>query len=374
MNSLITMNIFGVILLFIFGCDKTPKGADDNPASLKVYKDSVFTNYFKRTHGWVAGDGAISFSLNNGKSLWLYGDSYIDNYNLVTNTVPCLFQVRNAAVSMGISNPADQQTHLGSGSPKSTFQVGTDNKFWFWPGMGFAKGDTAYIFQNRLRNTGAGGAWAFESVDELHIAKMKISTMQVVGYSNLGTRNKISFNNGILKDGNYQYIYGIKNNGFGNDLMVARVPENNFYAPWEYYNGRSWNTDMTKASKIHAEFTSSFYVFKLKHKYVLLTTEFSVGCDQGKEIYSYTSDKPYGPFTNKKMIWTVDDTLNGHYPFFYIATAHPEYDNGKDEMLITYCINGYGDCVQTCNNNRMDPNVYRPRVIRVPYKIIDPAL
>lgn len=374
MNTLIRMNIFAFILLFLFGCDKTHKVGDVNPPGLKVYKDSVFTNYFKRTSGWVAGDGALSFPLNNGKSLWLYGDSHIDNYDLNTNTVPCLFQVRNAAVSMGISDASDQQTHLGTGSPKSTFQVGTDNTYWFWPGMGYANGDTAFIFQNRLRNNGAGGAWAFEGIDELYVAKMKISTMQVVGYSNLGARNKISFNNGIVKDGNYQYIYGIKNNGFGNDLIVARIPANNIYATWEYYSGSGWNADITKASKIHSEFTSSFYIFKLKNKYVLLTTEFSVGCDQGKEIYSYTSDNPYGPFTNKKTIWKVDDTLNGHYPFFYIAVAHPEYDNGKDEMLITYCINGYGDCVQTCSNNRMDPNVYRPKAIRVPYKIIDANL
>lgn len=373
MTSPATMN-FIVLILILFACDKTPKGVDNNPPGLKVYKDTVFTNYFKRTSGWVAGDGALSFPLNNGKSLWLYGDSHIDNYDLNTNTVPCLFQVRNAAVSMGITNPADQQTILGTGSPKSTFQVGTDNNFWFWPGMGFTNGDTAFIFQNRLRNTGAGGAWAFEGVDELYVAKMKISTMQVVGYSNLGARNKISFNNGIVKDGNYQYIYGIKNNGFGNDLIIARVPANNFYATWEYYNGSSWNTDITKASKIHAEFTSSFYIFKLKNKYVMLTTQFSVGCDQGKEIYSYTSDNPQGPFTNKKTIWKVDDTLNGHYPFFYIAAAHPEYDNGKDEMLVTYSINGYGDCVNTCINNRMDPNVYRPKAIRVPFKIFDTSL
>ena len=59
---------------------------------------------------------------------------------------------------------------------------------------------------------------------------------------------------------------------------------------------------------------------------------------------------------------------------FYMANAHPEYDNGKEELLITYCINGYGDCLKTCTDNRMDPDIYRPKAIRVPFKLIDKSL
>ena len=75
-------------------------------------------------------------------------------------------------------------------------------------------------------------------------------------------------------------------------------------------------------------------------------------------------------FANKKVIWTVDDTLEGNVPFFYQANAHPEYDNGKQELLVTYCINGYGDCVQTCVNGRFNPDYYRPKAIRVPYSVM----
>jgi len=113
---------------------------------------------------------------------------------------------------------------------------------------------------------------------------------------------------------------------------------------------------------------------KFYRSIVLITTEFSVGCDQGKNIFSYTSDQPYGPFTNKKTIWTLNDTLQGHYPFFYLANAHPEYDNGKAELLITYCINGYDACVNVCIGGRKNPDYYRPKAIRVPYKLIDGSL
>lgn len=361
-------SIIWLLLLVTLGsCNK-----NHNPphSSSVTYKDTVFMTYFDRTTDWVAGDGAYSIPLNNGKSLWTFGDSHIGYYDSVTGTVPCLFQVRNAGLTMGIANPQIQTTYVGIGSPPSLFQVGNDNDYWFWPSKGYADNDTVYIFQGRIHSTGGPGSWAFEGVDSLYVAKMLIATMDVVGYAFLGTKNDISFNSGLIKKGNYYYVYGIKNNGFGNDLYVARFPTNNLYANWEYFSGSGWTTNILNAHKIHSEFTSSFDVVKIKGKYVLLTTEFSVGCDQGKEIYSYTSSNPYGPFNNKKTIWTVDDTLNGHYPIFYIAAAHPEYDNGKDELLVTYCINGYGECVTTCHNGRMDPNVYRPKAIRVPYSVM----
>ena len=40
-----------------------------------VYWDSVFTRY---GNGWTGGDGAISYKLPDGRSLWLWGDSFLD--------------------------------------------------------------------------------------------------------------------------------------------------------------------------------------------------------------------------------------------------------------------------------------------------------
>ena len=59
-----------------------------------TYKDPVFTNYFKTTTGFVAGDGAYSTALNNGKSMWVFGDSYVNNYDPATQSVPCIFDAR----------------------------------------------------------------------------------------------------------------------------------------------------------------------------------------------------------------------------------------------------------------------------------------
>lgn len=354
-----------IVVFVLVACNRDPVTPDE----VNSYKDAVMTAMFQRTSGVVAADGAHSIALNNGKSLWLFGDSYIDNYDPQTNTVPCLFQVRNAATLVDNNAMKVEQTLLGNGSPKSYLKHTADNDFWFWPGHGYEKDGFIYVFQNMIHRTGSG-SFGFEEIDSLYVAKINKSNLNEVSYSYLGRKNGISFCNGVVQHNGYVYIYGIKNNGMGRDLYVARYADNDITNTWEYRTASGWSAHITDAVKIHDEFTASFHVAKVNNKFVLVTTEFSVGCDQGSEIYSYIAGEPFGPFTNRKTVWKVDDTLEGHLPFFYSATVHPEFDNGKDELLLTYCINNYGNCVETCINNRFDPDHYRPRAIRVSYSSI----
>jgi len=337
---------------------------------IQTYKDIPFTNLFKRTEGWIAGDGGYSIPIGQNKTLWTFGDSYMDCYDPVTKKVPCLFQARNAAIIINALNPADQLTLINNEGDPTFFEFGTDRKYWFWPSSGFMNKDTIYIFQSRLMSTGVPGMWGFAGVDSNYVAKIHTSDLSKIRYSIIPSRNGINFGISVIREGRFTLVYGIKSNGFGNDVFVARFRSGEIYSAWQYFDGKRWTTDLNRISKIHAEFTSSFYICKIENRFILITTEFSVGCDQGKNIFVATSDKPFGPFTGQHSVWQVDDTLNGHYPFFYVANAHPEFDNGKKELLITYCINSYGDCVETCINGRMDPDVYRPKAIRVPYKNI----
>jgi hypothetical protein len=337
-----------------------------------TYKDIPFTELFKRSEGWIAGDGGYSIPIGNNKSLWTFGDSYMDCYDAATKTVPCLFQARNSAIIIDVIDPTDQMTLINNKGVPTFFVAGTDRKYWFWPLSGFMHHDTIYVFQSRIMATGEPGMWGFAGVDTNYVAKIHTSAPSEIQYSVLPSRNSINFGISVIKDGRFTLVYGIKSNGFGNDVFVARFRTGDIYYPWQYFDGKGWTADLNKIKKIHSEFTASFYICKIKDRYILITTEFSVGCDQGKNIFSATSDKPWGPFTGQHSIWQVDDTINGHYPFFYMANAHPEFDNGKKELLITYCINGYGNCVETCVDGRMDPNVYRPKAIRIPYKNIFP--
>lgn len=361
------------LLSFIFFSCKKKETNPDLPVNLAVYKDTIFTGYFKRTSGWEAGDGAHSIPLKDNRSLWNFGDSNIGLYDANSNSVPCLFQVRNAGLTMSVTDPRTQTTLTGKGSPASYYALGINNNYWFWPLDGYQNIDTVYVFLQRIHLTGSGNSSSFEVLDSGYIAKIIFPGLFVAGYSLLPEKNGIMFGKGVVVDNTtgFVYVYGLKPSTSGNDLFVARFLKSNIYMSWEYYDGSGWTSDANQAQKIYSEFTSSFNVCKIKNKFILITTEFSLGCDQGKNIYTQTSANPYGPFINRKDIWQIDDMLNGHYPFFYLANPHPEFDNGKNELLVTYCINGYGICENTCTGNRKNPDVYRPRAIRIPYKLID---
>src|SRR5690349_19566905 len=68
----------GLLLLLSSGAGTTA------PIATAARKDSVFTELFRRTTGWTAGDGALSVPLSDGRVLWLFGDSHIDDLDPAT--------------------------------------------------------------------------------------------------------------------------------------------------------------------------------------------------------------------------------------------------------------------------------------------------
>ena len=198
---------------------------------------------------------------------------------------------------------------------------------------------------------------------------MSFPQLEVSGYLKLPSFNGILFWCGFVteeSDG-FVYAYGNKRRLTGSDVYVARFPTAHPESEWSFWDGRGWNPNVTNAAAIARGASTSVTVCRVKDKYLLVTTQFSVACDQGREIYVSSSDRPSGPFSPPKKVFTVDELVRGHHPFFYSAVAHPEFLNA-DGLLITYCLNGYEPCVPTCVNGRMNPDYYRPRAVRLPLR------
>lgn len=343
---------------------------------LHVYKDPQITRFFNRETGWIASDGGYSFPIGNGKVMWTYGDSFTNDYDSVTRTVPCLFNVRNCAMVQPMGDWDWHHTPTLLNPQKSTWlRSNPADNYFNWPGSGFQLKDTAYIMCFNLKNVTTGLGFAAGGPDVF--AKIKLPEMTVAGYRNLPESGGINFCVGFVKDDaeGYVYIFGQKGRSvWENDIYVARFPESNPNAAWQFWDGKGWSNDYKTASKIGTTPTNSCNICKVKNKYLLFSSEFSLGCDGGKKIFVQMSNNLNEQFSKPKLIYTIDDTLKGHYPFFYLPIAHPEYINKNNELLLTYSINGYGNCVNTCINGRYNPNYYRPRGIRIPLQLIDPSL
>ena len=345
----------------------------------RAYKDLRFTEFFRRTNGWVAGDGALSVPLSDGRVLWLFGDSHVDDYDAATGTLPCLFQVRNA----GLLHPANHLEHVKTRTLKgdrpifrSLFKNHAGDDSWFWPAAGIEIDPFVYIYLNELRKTTTPGMWGFESTGQDFWGKMKFPEMTVIAYVPLPDFHGIDFGRGFVRDqrSGHTYAFGNKRDGMESTVYVARFRSTKPEEVWQFWNGTDWNRDAARAAIIARGTSTSVHVCKVKNKYVLTTSEFSVGCDQGTKIFCATSDSPTGPFTTRTPVFQIDDAVNGHLPFFYLPIAHPEFINDRNELLLTYSINGYEPCVPACKKGRMPPDHYRPRAVRVPLKLIHPDL
>lgn len=355
---------------------KTHKKAD--PFLGKVYQDEDITRFFNRSQGWIASDGALTVPLTDGSSLWLMGDSHFSDFDPVTGTVPCLFQVRNCVLLQprGDWNWMHTTTFIGKGPGiKSYFKLNPSDTWFSWPNAGVQIGDTIYVYCSNLKKVSNGTfGWGSGGLDMW--GKIKYPEMKVVAYSPLPDCGGVAFGFSMIKDekAGYVYVYGCKLVVTAGKLYVARFPIKDPNEKWTFWDGTGWNTDVSKMASIGKAPSNSVSMCKIKNRYLLFTSEFSVGCDQGKRIFVATASSPVGPFSSHRVIYSIPDNKNGHSPFFYGVFAHPEMVNSKDELLVTYDINGYDKCATDCVNGRSDPNVYRPRGIRVPLKLIDPSL
>lgn len=343
------------------------------------YADATFTEYFRRSSGWISSDATISVPLPNGKVLWLFGDTHLDNLNAATNTVPCLFQVRN---SMMVQDADDRNQFITildrtkNDVNRTPVKLLNNDTTLFWPGHGYVRGDTVTTFWIRYHSS---------TLATLGIYVVKMHWPTLTDATAIKSIKQIPVNQPALKDfefgntviadeaSNYLYIYGHRKNWIVLEPYLARCPLDNVMGRWEFYDGLNWTTDLSKAHKISNEWVSpSFSAIKLNNKYYIITQESGfLTCGLGRQIFAYSSDTPYGPFVNKQTIWVINDTYKGSYMITYNATAHPEF-NENNELLISYNVNGI--CPSECRNawtDRMNADTYRPKFARVPFEVLD---
>lgn len=368
MNFWIHVGII-IICAFSAGSCSIQKTNNERAQNSEVYKDAAVTAFFKRTDGLVAGDGGFSVSLPDDRVLWLFGDSFIDHYDPETHTTPCLFQVRNTGMIQPADdwNPEHTSTIASPSGQRDLFQrPDHPDELFFWPGDGIVIEGNLYVFLHQLRNTGSG-ALGFEAAGGEMWARMPLHDLKEISYLPLPDLAGISFGEGFVPAGeeDYVYAYGSKLDFIHGDVFVARFRKSD-PLKWTFWNGERWQSSASKAVKVATGASNNVHVSKINDYYLLLSAEFSVGCDQGKEIFASVSRSPMGPFSEPRSIYTLEDTLKGHYPFFYLPVAHPEYINDRGELLITYSINGYEDCIPVCKEGRRNPDHYRLRAIRWP--------
>lgn len=354
------------------------------PIPADSYRDDAVVRFFNRnstSQGSVAFDEGTSvpltWSSNNGKVLWITQDAW-DGSSLQANQMfncNTFFSYGNsiliqpstsnwdnsATVNMTIANSAQNK-------PKQIFDIQPNNKF-AWPGPGVEIGNKVYI----QCGEGSGLSLSNQSLYILTESSGTQWTTQRTTPAGMSGQAAINYATGMVKasDG-YVYAFGSQSTGFGysSNIHVARFPVSNPQS-WTFWNGSGWtNSPTTGTTARVAEGLGSSAVSYVNGKYVLMTMDQGFNCDASRNIYIATATSPTGPFTTRTLVYTINEYFFGQYARYYTPSIHPEFNNGRNELLVTYCLN-YSACgVNSCQNGYMDPYYYRVKGVRIPYSVI----
>tara|TARA_R110002049_G_scaffold97783_1_gene238162 strand:- start:2496 stop:3578 length:1083 start_codon:yes stop_codon:yes gene_type:complete len=349
---------FLVCVLFLFSCStddsvNASNGSNDatsnTPAnSLSISRDNEFIDLFTRYgDGWTGGDATYSILLPDGRTLWLFGDTFLGTVNPDRVRPPGWQFARNTFV---VQDGEDLTTLV---KPNGSNFVSPDEPgWWYWPTDGTIYNDTLQVILPAFRSTG-GGSFGFEYA-AIDLALFKLPEIELISKERLFTEPNIAFGSCVVEDSDYIYIYGAeRTQPLGKQSNIARAANGDLRNVWEYFNGTEWVADISKAQGIVSDVSEQFAVFKEDDMYYMVTHDFIFGC----EIYLWESPNPEGPWDNQRTIYCTPETVANI--FTYNSFVHPQFSENGD-LLISYNTNSFNfsDILSNADN-------YRPYFIRV---------
>ncbi len=314
-----------------------------------AYWDSVFTRY---GNGWTGGDVAYSYKLHDGRSVWIFGDTFLDT----------VFENRRRpiggfthSVFTTTRNLGDEFTTIVGGSfdePETLFPA--EDPIFYWSNCAFTNvsGTKLYVALVTVKSTGEGGLFGFETVGNA-IGIMKLPNFELERIVTTNNSGFIDWSSNTYEEGNTVYLYGVESTKYNKFVHVCKLNRNNPFSKPLFWNGVGWVADSAQSVRIHNGVSEQFSFFKHKGKYYLLSQAKLLDDD----IYIWDAASPTGPFTRKRKVYTTPQ-YSGDI-LTYNATVHYEFTD-NDKLLVGYCTNSVDgrDLFQNADS-------YRPYFITV---------
>ncbi len=357
-------------VLLLASCSSRQNNTEPKAEDLTIEMDSTFCDkLLPYTGGNVTGaDGAISIDLKDGRSMFMWGDSFFGDVIDDVRQEPIAFMMGNVFT---VIDQNDNIKNYYKGTPQAPLSYIEPEKGkvpnWYWPGHGFVRDGILYLFMSQFHKEGEG-SFGFK-YDQCDYFTLDSKTLEVLTKTNFPAANinGVHYGNAVLDDGEYIYIYGtISDNAASKaDVHAARCKlENRVLTDFEYWDGRGWNIDPKTTAKLEGTnhpVAEQFNVVKLHDKFVLVAQDRYTM----RNIYSYVSDSPSGPFINEKLILTVNEpNYEADQMMTYNTMVHPQYVK-NDKVLMCYNVNTHD-----LNKVLVKASVYRPRFFWVPISLM----
>lgn len=367
MNKVTNLLAAVVAVIMLGACKGTSTQSDEQTiVNREVAIDTVFTNLFMpRGDGFTGGDGVYSVLLPDGRTVWIFGDSFIGNVtpdNRRVKTTPAY--IRNSFViiedgqliTYQQGDPSEFKSMMIP--PEVTDgQLGYDeHRLWYWPGDGFVENGNLHVFVSKFSQEDLEDMWGFK-FEGTELIEFSLPDFKPLRFDRFDDLDSIHFGHAVMQTDTHTYIYGLKKD----KPYTARSANIKDRDQWEFYNGRDW-ADTAEDAKPILNFSGSeqFSVFEWKGTFVMIMQE----GDLSNKIYSFTAKTPYGPWGNQQLLYETPKLENCETCWSYNALAHPQFTE-EDRLLISYNVNS-----MEMEDHYKNALIYRPRFIRVPFEII----
>ena len=350
--SVVALLLGALLLLLPSACLRKPTSPSMPPAAAQTQPDPFFNRIFTRLgNGWTGGDGTLSIGLPDGRSLWLFGDSFLGQVRPDGSRPADSPLIRNCLVIQDGENLRTR--HGGTMRHPSAFLAPHDPAAWFWPGDGTVIGDRVHVFFHRFRQV-APGMWGW-AWDGTVIATLQLPDLTLVQVFPRDDGNGVIYGSAVLEWDAWIYIYGTAPQGMVKHMHVARAPRRHMEAAWQYWNGRQWSSDAQASRSVLTGVGSQFSIVPLSSGFGLVTmderTPFS------NRVVFYRAETPSGSWQGPVDIYQApeaDDAIAAYNPF-----VHPQFGHANG-YLISYNLNDVHDPDRLYENAAF----YRPRFIR----------
>lgn len=350
----------------LVSCKSNPtETATGQHPDLTVTEDSIFNAFFfPGGNGFTGGDGTYSVLLPDGRSVWIFGDSFIGNVTQDLKRIKTEPQyIRNCFVLL----EKDSLITLQQGKPdefKSMMippEVNDRKKgyreqdIWYWPGDGLVENGKLYVFTSKFFQEDHTDMWAFK-FQGTELLEFSLPDFKVQNIMRFANTDSVHYGHAVLETKNYTYIYGLKNQ-FPYVARAGSGKVGQARIPWQFYTGSGWTDRANEAAPI-LKFSGSeqFSVFEWKGTYVMIMQ----GGNLSGNIYSFTSQNPFGPWENQQLLYETPVPDNCQACWTYNALAHPQFTR-DDQLLVSYNTNS-----MNMQDHYDNATLYRPRFIRIP--------